>query len=326
MLGIAVPIVCTLSNEVKGDTTISGAYGTAWTEGYEVKDNAEFDIEIKGGEGTSENIITIFGSSKTQGVASPREEIGAFYKEYMVVQTDCFGWGFGENCSLDGNPINFYNNVDDYDKDGDVWDDFTDIMKDAHIDATVLKTSTGVELKYYVTGANGCSFTYKAQSMVDTSEGLYVIFACNNSTVTVKRVDYGVVTEKETTEKIADMPEDGVVSVVGDDIPMASGTTDGGVTEPENIVAVLPNDSAVNDISDGEQGDNTSESDTIIYTTPNTVDIQFEDIPKAAPQGVEFVEQKEDEEFIYKVIAVVAIFVMIAGVVYIGQRDSKMQK
>lgn len=169
-------------------TTISGAWWTAWTEGYEVKDSVEFDIEVKGGEANWNNVSAVFVNGQTTGTAAPADEVEG-YKEYAVIRADSWGWGGGDNLSVDGNAITYESTLTDANGDGNVWDEFLAIMADAHIDATVTKTATGIELVYAVTGANGASFDYTAKTDVDTSAGLYVFFVCDNSEVTVEKVE-----------------------------------------------------------------------------------------------------------------------------------------
>lgn len=169
--------------------TISGGWWSAWTPGYEVKDSVEFDIEVKGGAENWNNVSAVFVNKATTGTKAPADEVGADYKEYAVVRADNWGWGGGDNLSVDGKAIEYTSDIQDAGNDGDTWDDFKAIMKDAHIDATVTKTATGIELKYAVTGANGQSFNYTAKTDVDTSAGLYVFFACDTSEVTVALAD-----------------------------------------------------------------------------------------------------------------------------------------
>lgn len=169
-------------------TTISGAWWTAWTEGYEVKDSAEFDIEVKGGESNWNNVSAVFVNGQTTGTVAPADEVEG-YKEYAVIRADSWGWGGGDNLSVDGNAITYESTLTDANGDGNVWDEFLAIMADAHIDATITKTATGIELVYDVTGANGGSFNYTAKTDVDTSAGLYVFFVCDNSEVTVEKVE-----------------------------------------------------------------------------------------------------------------------------------------
>lgn len=181
----ATMAVSTVISAFADANTITGGWWTAWTPGYEVKDTLEFDIDVKGGSENWNNVSAVFVNGKTTGTAAPADEVGATYKEYAVVRADSWGWGGGDNKSLDGNDIVYTSDIVDTNANGDTWDEFKAIMADAHIDATVTKTATGVELVYEVKGANGESFKYTATTDVDTSEGLYVFFACDTSEVTV---------------------------------------------------------------------------------------------------------------------------------------------
>lgn len=198
---------------VMAATTITGAWWTAWTEGYEVKDSVEFDIEVKGGEANWNNVSAVFVNGQTTGTVAPADEVEG-YKEYAVIRADSWGWGGGDNMSVDGNAITYESTLTDANADGNVWDEFLAIMADAHIDATITKTATGIELVYAVTGANGGSFNYTARTDVDTSAGLYVFFVCDNSEVTVAKVEGATAApvENETTS-----PSDNETASAGDE-------------------------------------------------------------------------------------------------------------
>ncbi|MBP3339237.1 MAG: hypothetical protein J6L69_07525 [Lachnospiraceae bacterium] len=181
--------------------TITGAWWTAWTPGYEVTDTVEFDIDVKGGSANYQNLSAVFVNVATDGATTPSADNFEGYKEYAVVRADSWGWGGGDNKSVDGNAITYTTtwdsedvfsteNVNGDDKGAiDKWDDLVAVMKDAHIDAKISKTATGISLEYVVTGANGHGFTYTATTDVDTSAGLYVFFACDTSDVTVAKVE-----------------------------------------------------------------------------------------------------------------------------------------
>lgn len=202
---------------VMAATTITGAWWTAWTEGYEVKDSVEFDIEVKGGEANWNNVSAVFANGQTTGTVAPADEVEG-YKEYAVIRADSWGWGGGDNMSVDGNAITYESTLTDTNADGNVWDEFLAIMADAHIDATITKTATGIELVYAVTGANGGSFNYTARTDVDTSAGLYVFFVCDNSEVTVAKVEGATAApiENETTS-----PADNETASAGDEDTIA---------------------------------------------------------------------------------------------------------
>jgi len=234
-------------------TTISGAWWTAWTEGYEVKDSVEFDIDVKGGTSNWNNVSAVFANGQTTGTDAPAGEVEG-YKEYAVIRADSWGWGGGDNMSVDGNAITYETTLVDANADGEIWDEFLAIMADAHIDATITKTATGIELVYNVAGANGGSFTYTAKTDVDTSAGLYVFFVCDNSEVTVAKVDASVSTDNsqgasvETAETETTSPADNETASAGKE------ETETATTAGEVSTDRLDTDDAVSP----KTGDNTS--------------------------------------------------------------------
>lgn len=178
--------------------TITGGWWTAWTPGYEVKDEVQFSIDVKGGAENWNNVAAVFVNGATTGTKAPAEEVGETYKEYAVVRSDSWGWGGGDNLSSDGKAIEYTTDIVDANNDGDVWDDFKGIMADAHIDATIKAEGNVISLEYKVKGANDASYTYTAKTEADISAGLYVFFACDTSEVTVELVE---AEEEETTTK-----------------------------------------------------------------------------------------------------------------------------
>ena len=176
--------------------TISGAWWTAWTEGYEIADGAtvEFDIDVKGGDLVWNNVAAVFVNSKTTGTQAPADEVGADYKEYAVVRGDNWGWGGGDNKSLSGGDITYEGGVADL---GDA--DFIATMKDCHIDATITRSGNDITMVYNGTGANGLTFTRTAKFSEDMSAGAYVFFVSDNAEVTVTKVEAGAPAEDTTT-------------------------------------------------------------------------------------------------------------------------------
>ena len=177
-------------------TTISGAWWTAWTEGYEIADGAtvEFDIDVKGGDLVWNNVAAVFVNSKTTGTQAPADEVGADYKEYAVIRGDNWGWGGGDNKSLSGGDITYEGGVADL---GDA--DFIATMKDCHIDATITRSGNDITMVYNGTGANGMTFTRTAKFSEDMSAGSYVFFVSDNAEVTVTKVESGAPAEDTTT-------------------------------------------------------------------------------------------------------------------------------
>lgn len=75
-------------------------------------------------------------------------------------------------------------------------------MADAHIDATFEKTADGIKMTYAVKGANGVSFTYVAETVVNVDTDLYVYFVSDNSEITVS-----------VPEEAADAPQTGFATI-----------------------------------------------------------------------------------------------------------------
>ena len=179
---MAVSTVMTASAE-----TISGAWWTSWSQGYEVADGetVEFDMELKGGDAVWNNVAAVFVNGKTTGTTAPADEV-AGYKEYAVVRGDNWGWGGGDNKTVDGNDISYQGGIADL---GDA--DFIATMKDAHLEVSVTREGNDIEYTYTAIGANGIETTRTVNFTSDLSEGCYVFFVSDGSTV--EPFDFGVI-------------------------------------------------------------------------------------------------------------------------------------
>lgn len=165
--------------------TISGAWWTAWSQGYEVADGetVEFDMEIKGGNAPWNNVAAVFVNGKTTGTTAPADEV-AGYKEYAVVRGDNWGWGGGDNKTVDGNDISYQGGIADL---GEA--DFIATMKDAHLEVSVTREGNDIEYTYTAIGANGIETTRTVNFTSDLSEGCYVFFVSDGSTVDISLVE-----------------------------------------------------------------------------------------------------------------------------------------
>lgn len=177
---MAVSTVMTASAE-----TISGAWWTSWSQGYEVADGetVEFDMELKGGDAVWNNVAAVFVNGKTTGTTAPADEV-AGYKEYAVVRGDNWGWGGGDNKTVDGNDISYQGGIADL---GDA--DFIATMKDAHLEVSVTREGNDIEYTYTAIGANGIETTRTVNFTSDLSEGCYVFFVSDGSTVDISLVE-----------------------------------------------------------------------------------------------------------------------------------------
>ncbi len=165
--------------------TISGAWWTSWSQGYEVADGetVEFDMELKGGDAVWNNVSAVFVNGKTTGTTAPADEV-AGYKEYAVVRGDNWGWGGGDNKTVDGNDISYQGGVADL---GEA--DFIATMKDAHLEVSVTREGNDIEYTYTAIGANGIETTRTVNFTSDLSEGCYVFFVSDSSTVDISLVE-----------------------------------------------------------------------------------------------------------------------------------------
>lgn len=165
--------------------TISGAWWTSWSQGYEVADGetVEFDMELKGGDTVWNNVSAVFVNGKTTGTTAPADEV-AGYKEYAVVRGDNWGWGGGDNKTVDGNDISYQGGVADL---GEA--DFIATMKDAHLEVSVTREGNDIEYTYTAIGANGIETTRTVNFTSDLSEGCYVFFVSDGSTVDISLVE-----------------------------------------------------------------------------------------------------------------------------------------
>lgn len=165
--------------------TISGAWWTAWSQGYEVADGetVEFDMELKGGNAPWNNVAAVFVNGKTTGTTAPADEV-AGYKEYAVVRGDNWGWGGGDNKTVDGNDISYQGGIADL---GEA--DFIATMKDAHLEVSITREGNDIEYTYTAIGANGIETTRTVNFTSDLSEGCYVFFVSDGSTVDISLVE-----------------------------------------------------------------------------------------------------------------------------------------
>ncbi len=165
--------------------TISGAWWTSWSQGYEVADGetVEFDMELKGGDAVWNNVSAVFVNGKTTGTTAPADEV-AGYKEYAVVRGDNWGWGGGDNKTVDGNDISYQGGVADL---GEA--DFIATMKDAHLEVSITREGNDIEYTYTAIGANGIETTRTVNFTSDLSEGCYVFFVSDSSTVDISLVE-----------------------------------------------------------------------------------------------------------------------------------------
>ena len=165
--------------------TISGAWWTSWSQGYEVADGetVEFDMELKGGDAVWNNVSAVFVNGKTTGTTAPADEV-AGYKEYAVVRGDNWGWGGGDNKTVDGNDISYQGGIADL---GDA--DFIATMKDAHLEVSITREGNDIEYTYTAIGANGIETTRTVNFTSDLSEGCYVFFVSDSSTVDISLVE-----------------------------------------------------------------------------------------------------------------------------------------
>ena len=165
--------------------TISGAWWSSWSQGYEVADGetVEFDMELKGGDAVWNNVAAVFVNGKTTGTTAPADEV-AGYKEYAVVRGDNWGWGGGDNKTVDGNDISYQGGIADL---GDA--DFIATMKDAHLEVSITREGNDIEYTYKAIGANGIETTRTVNFTSDLSEGCYVFFVSDSSTVDISLVE-----------------------------------------------------------------------------------------------------------------------------------------
>ena len=165
--------------------TISGAWWTSWSQGYEVADGetVEFDMELKGGNAPWNNVAAVFVNGKTTGTTAPADEV-AGYKEYAVVRGDNWGWGGGDNKTVDGNDISYQGGIADL---GEA--DFIATMKDAHLEVSITREGNDIEYTYTAIGANRIETTRTVNFTSDLSEGCYVFFVSDGSTVDISLVE-----------------------------------------------------------------------------------------------------------------------------------------
>ena len=140
-------------------------------------------MELKGGDAVWNNVAAVFVNGKTTGTTAPADEV-AGYKEYAVVRGDNWGWGGGDNKTVDGNDISYQGGIADL---GDA--DFIATMKDAHLEVSVTREGNDIEYTYTAIGANGIETTRTVNFTSDLSEGCYVFFVSDGSTVDISLVE-----------------------------------------------------------------------------------------------------------------------------------------
>ena len=184
--------------------TVEGAWWTQWTEGYELADGAtlEFDVTVKGGDAVWNNVAAVFANAKTTGTKAPADEVGSSYKEYAVVRGDNWGWGGGDNKSVDGSDITYEGGIADEALGGDAG--FIAMMKDAKLAVTITRSGNDVTYTYKATGANGSATTRTAKFSANMGDGCYVFFVPDTSTVTVDKKAAGAATTPTADTKTGD--------------------------------------------------------------------------------------------------------------------------
>lgn len=235
--------------------TISGAWWTSWSQGYEVADGetVEFDMELKGGDAVWNNVAAVFVNGKTTGTTAPADEV-AGYKEYAVVRGDNWGWGGGDNKTVDGNDISYQGGIADL---GDA--DFIATMKDAHLEVSVTREGNDIEYTYTAIGANGIETTRTVNFTSDLSEGCYVFFVSDGSTVDISLVeedsseDSTDDTKKDDTTETTTKKDDAKAgaTVTGTNVPTGATVTVNTVTDKDTLAKV---DKAVKDTLSSKVG------------------------------------------------------------------------
>ena len=223
-------------------TILSGAWWTAWTEGYELKDKLEFDIDVKGGDAVWNSFATVFVNKKTSGTQAPADEAGEGYKEYAVVRGDNWGWGGGDNKTVDGTDITYEGGIADL---GDA--DFIDTMKDCKVNLVITKNGNDVTMVSDITGANGKTVKRTVKFSVDMSAGSYVFFTPDSATIEVTPVTVSTPedpsdpsTPEDPSEPSTDEQETTTGEVNSPDTDFDITSEDAEKIEKEAIVTGLP--------------------------------------------------------------------------------------
>lgn len=232
--------------------TVEGAWWAQWTEGYELADGAtlEFDVTVKGGDAVWNNVAAVFANAKTTGTKAPADEVGSSYKEYAVVRGDNWGWGGGDNKSVDGSDITYEGGIADEALGGDAG--FIAMMKDAKLAVTITRSGNDVTYTYKATGANGSATTRTAKFSANMGDGCYVFFVPDTSTVTVDK-KAAADTKKDDNAPAADTKK-------GDNAPAPAAPAD-------------KKDNAGTTAAAADKKDNTATTKAATKTSPKTGDV-----------------------------------------------------
>jgi hypothetical protein len=152
-----------------GESDLSSVWWTAFSDHYKIEDGKsyEFNFDVYGGSENWYNFIMAF----TNEAATATDEQSADYKEFAVVRADSWGWGGGDNASLNGEPIEYTNTLSETEE--DMWATFRDIMTKATVSLTVSRDGNDITIEADVVGKEDASksFEYTATFVAGYADG-----------------------------------------------------------------------------------------------------------------------------------------------------------
>lgn len=162
-----------------GADDCSSAWWTAFSDYFTVPAGKMLNLEFvnhSSGEGNWNNWNLV--------VTTPYERDAEGYSEYFVLRSDAYGWG-----NADYNAAMIGHDYQDLDGDGDIWNDFRNVMQGASVLMQVDHSVTG---NAFVTVANtsadgSVTFTETYQQPVSAIEDLNVFIAADGSYFEMKR-------------------------------------------------------------------------------------------------------------------------------------------
>ena len=168
-----------ITNTIVGAEDCSSAWWTAFSDYFTVPAGKMLNLEFvnhSSGAGNWNNWNLV--------VTTPFEREAEGYSEYFVLRSDAYGWG-----NADYNAAMIGYDYQDLDGDGDIWNDFRDVMQGATVLMQVDHSVTG---NAFVTVANtsadgSVTFTETYQQPVSATDDINVFIAADGSYFEMKR-------------------------------------------------------------------------------------------------------------------------------------------
>ena len=167
--------------EVVLDKTVESAvFWDAFTDYYTLNGNFDFTFKFKvfGGSQVYQNFAAVFTTNAERATNG--------YKEYAVVRADNWGWGGGDNMTLDKTAITY--------SEAPANEVLIDTLKEAEIVVNIKRNGNDFAYKYTATGANGTTYDRTATFTVKADDPMNIFFVVDGSKICAPGTKADVVT------------------------------------------------------------------------------------------------------------------------------------